>query len=434
MKCNGFHDRSPLAAFAIAAAVAVLVGLQGQMAAAADTGKAKEKSAASDQQQNAGRDRANADQGEKSNDQADHRDQASSKERDQANSSKDQAEPKQAQSKQNSRSGKGEAAEGRRNDRSEPRREIRNYRPDNSAEEQTDRDRDRSSTRSRTADRERSSDRESFGISFSGDGLVVGRIAGDSLAARARLRSGDEIVSVNGHRVSSSDEFDRWVNDVDRGQPISIVVLRDGRRETLRVQAQDEGRVNYNADTEADRSAPGEVAYLGVLLDEGYDDGAMVQSVQPGSPAEDAGLRQGDIIRSINGERVRSPDQLAALVSRMEPGSKAEIEYTRRQSGVVNVELGAKPASGRSSEDEDRRFSRDPSSDQGSLNDRSQDTRIRGEADFRGPLRGEDLQRDEGANPRSSERGANGRLRDEDAGQPRMRRDNGGLLPRLRNR
>ena len=48
--------------------------------------------------------------------------------------------------------------------------------------------------------------------------------------------------------------------------------------------------------------------------------GALVEDVSPGGPAEKAGVKNGDVIRKINGEVVADAGQLTAMVTNMTPG------------------------------------------------------------------------------------------------------------------
>ena len=103
-------------------------------------------------------------------------------------------------------------------------------------------------------------------------------------------------------------------------------------------------------------------AYLGVVmadvtdqlakqLDLPVDQGAIVQTVSNGSPADKAGLHAGsssgrgaDVIVSIDGKSVTSADDVVQAVSEKEPGDSVEIGYYRgNDKRTVTVKLGERP-------------------------------------------------------------------------------------------
>jgi S1-C subfamily serine protease len=103
-------------------------------------------------------------------------------------------------------------------------------------------------------------------------------------------------------------------------------------------------------------------AYLGVVmadvtdqiakqLDLPANEGALVQTVTNGSPADKAGLHAGsssgrgaDVIVSIDGKSVTSADDVVQAVSEKQPGDSVEIEYYRgKDKRTVTVKLGERP-------------------------------------------------------------------------------------------
>jgi S1-C subfamily serine protease len=121
-----------------------------------------------------------------------------------------------------------------------------------------------------------------------------------------------------------------------------------------------------------------ERAYLGVQmqtmteqvadeLDLPADRGALVVEATDGGPADDAGLRGGDattgeggdLIVAIDGEPMRTSDDVAAAVAAKRPGDEIELEYYRGdERRTVTVQLAERPASADSApsqgdEDED---------------------------------------------------------------------------------
>lgn len=73
--------------------------------------------------------------------------------------------------------------------------------------------------------------------------------------------------------------------------------------------------------------------------------GALVQDVTSGGPADKVGLKNGDVIRKINGEGVGDPGQLTAMVTNMNPGTVATLDILRDgQPMTIKVTLGERPA------------------------------------------------------------------------------------------
>jgi serine protease Do len=96
--------------------------------------------------------------------------------------------------------------------------------------------------------------------------------------------------------------------------------------------------------------------YLGVSirdLDEGLAKqfkvpdtaGALAEDVNPGGPADKAGLKTGDVIRKLNGQAIGDAGQLTAQVTNLTPGSVATLDIVRDgQPMTLKVTLGERPS------------------------------------------------------------------------------------------
>ena len=74
------------------------------------------------------------------------------------------------------------------------------------------------------------------------------------------------------------------------------------------------------------------------------DRGAFVDGVEPSGPAEEGGLRPGDIVVRIDGEEVASSDDVSAIVDAKRPGDRVKIEVIREgDRETLDVELGKRP-------------------------------------------------------------------------------------------
>jgi putative serine protease PepD len=81
-------------------------------------------------------------------------------------------------------------------------------------------------------------------------------------------------------------------------------------------------------------------AYLGVST-QAASGGVSVASVSAGSPAQEAGLRVGDVITSVGGTEVSEPDDVAAAIQDRRPGESVAIELA--SGNTVQVKLGVRP-------------------------------------------------------------------------------------------
>ncbi len=75
--------------------------------------------------------------------------------------------------------------------------------------------------------------------------------------------------------------------------------------------------------------------------------GALVTSVQPGSPADKAALQVDDVIVSLNAATIQSPSDLTAAIHPLKPGDRVTVGIYRGSTKMkVDVTLGARPTGG----------------------------------------------------------------------------------------
>ncbi len=97
----------------------------------------------------------------------------------------------------------------------------------------------------------------------------------------------------------------------------------------------------------AQEISPQMAAALGLPTDNPAKDGALIAAISPGSPAEHAGLKAGDVITAVNGLVVTNPGDLAADIANVDPQAKADISYLRngkpQDVGVAVTTMPANP-------------------------------------------------------------------------------------------
>jgi serine protease Do len=85
---------------------------------------------------------------------------------------------------------------------------------------------------------------------------------------------------------------------------------------------------------------PAVAARFGLSVDEG----ALVLAVGPGTPADEAGIREGDVIVAIEGSPVSSTEEVGERILDFEPGTEVEVELVRDQDTLtVTATLGTRP-------------------------------------------------------------------------------------------
>ena len=126
---------------------------------------------------------------------------------------------------------------------------------------------------------------------------MVGQVTDGSPAATAGIRSGDLIISVAGREVKTWEQFFIGVG-TRASRETQLVLLRDGKEITSSVTPTPQTRFEFGD--------------IGVLP----DTHPHVLSILPGSPAEKAGLKAGDVILQVDGTRVTFPSQLIEVISK----------------------------------------------------------------------------------------------------------------------
>jgi serine protease Do len=152
-------------------------------------------------------------------------------------------------------------------------------------------------------------------------GAIVSQVTPDSPAASAGLQQGDVISELNGQKVANGSALQVAVSEDRPGTKIVLGVLRDGKRMTLNLTV---GSFHGKDDVEtADNEGGPQQGKLGLSVGDLTADarqqihaperlqGVVVQGVRPDSPADDAGLRPGDVILEVDRKPASSTSAFA---------------------------------------------------------------------------------------------------------------------------
>jgi serine protease Do len=166
------------------------------------------------------------------------------------------------------------------------------------------------------------------------EGAVVTQVEPNSPAAKAGLKTGDVITQLDGQPVSDAGELQVAVGQKRPGTTIKLEVMRGGK--VVNVPVTLEAMGGKNADDESASSEPGKPRWglgLGELTPDAREQlqapkdlhGAVVGNVQPGSPADNAGLQRGDVILEVNRHSVQSASEAAQELGKVAKGQDALV-------------------------------------------------------------------------------------------------------------
>jgi Do/DeqQ family serine protease len=147
--------------------------------------------------------------------------------------------------------------------------------------------------------------RKSLGLGEDVQGALVSQVAEGSAAARAGIQAGDVITTVRNQPIKGAAELRNTIGLLKVGESVEITLLRDNKPKRLTAVLREIAQL---ADAESIHSALSGADLADAP--EGSGSGVVVRSVQPGSPAEQSGLRADDRIVAVNRSRIANLAQL----------------------------------------------------------------------------------------------------------------------------
>ncbi|MCD5415738.1 PDZ domain-containing protein [Candidatus Bipolaricaulota bacterium] len=191
---------------------------------------------------------------------------------------------------------------------------------------------------------------EKFGVRV-GEGALIADLLSGSPADDAGIRSGDIIIKVDDQAIGSTDELIAAILSTPPGTTINLEIVRD--KETIKLRATLAERPRPErlyVDATPDRQERETLAKFGLIvgpispalaqqLGLHSTQGVVIIEVVPGTQADRAGLRTGDLIREIDRQRIDSVDHWNALVA--ETAEDAAMMFTILRDGRMHfVTLG----------------------------------------------------------------------------------------------
>ncbi len=189
-------------------------------------------------------------------------------------------------------------------------------------------------------------------------GALVAQVQPDSPALAAGIKSGDVIKSVDGKNVETIRDLTRMISAIKPGTSVKLDLWRDGKDMSVTAKVGDqkeEGAVVKAKADQPDAKKAEPMSYgvsLAPISPEARQElkldnsikGAVVAAVEPGSPADDQGLKAGDVLQQVGKDMVDSPKAAAEKLKEAKKTGKPVLMKIYREGMTRFVAISPRAA------------------------------------------------------------------------------------------
>jgi serine protease Do len=173
-------------------------------------------------------------------------------------------------------------------------------------------------------------------------GALVADVTKDGPAAAAGVQRGDVVVKFGDQDISDVHNLPMVVAGTEPGKQVPMVVKRGGKEQTIQIKV---GKMPSEKPEVAEAPAEAEQGKWGLALREldsetaqrlnvSPREGVLIAGVQSGSPAEEAGLRTGDVVLEVNREKVTSVKEAQEAVRKQKKDEPLVLLLRRGESSL----------------------------------------------------------------------------------------------------
>ena len=176
-------------------------------------------------------------------------------------------------------------------------------------------------------------------------GVLIADIVSDSPASRAKLEAGDVVLRLNGTRITSAAMFRNRISLTSPNSSVKLTIIRRGREKSVKVKL-DALDMKQRKGERLEAASPVKHDEYGLEIQNlnsslraqlklGKRGGVLISQVLPNSIAEEAGLRSGQVILSVNQKRVKNVKSFKRIVKRSADALLLHIKDDRGSRFVV---------------------------------------------------------------------------------------------------
>lgn len=177
------------------------------------------------------------------------------------------------------------------------------------------------------------------------EGALVSEVTPGGPAEEAGIKEGDVIVSFDGNKIQEMNELPIIVASTPVGKIVTVEIIREGKEKRFEVKIAELDKEIEEGETQIEEKRD-----LGMSVDEitpsiarqlGLSDerGVVVVQVESNSPAEEAGITRGDVIRAINREPVNDVETYRKKIRQHKKGDVILFHVKKRGGPTLFVPL-----------------------------------------------------------------------------------------------
>jgi serine protease Do len=189
----------------------------------------------------------------------------------------------------------------------------------------------------------------------SASGALVAAVEPDSAALKAGIKSGDVIKSVDGKPIATIRDLTRTVAAAEPGSTVQIGLWREGKDMTVSAKLGEASPVKKASAETKDHEKAGPASFgvtLAPLSPEARQElgvkedvkGALIAGVEEGSPAEEHGLRAGDVLQQVGQEKVSNPQEAVTQLKEAKKSNKPVLMKVYREGMTRFVAISPRAA------------------------------------------------------------------------------------------